>query len=71
MGLCCNSCLDKINISEIEDGAWEDDEINQKRCCCCCSWCRFCICFLLIVFTVCIIVLYPTIYLAIKTKFVM
>nr|QNN89493.1 ORF104 [Pieris brassicae granulovirus] len=70
MGLCCNSCLDKINISEIEDGAWEDDEINQNAVAAAVVGVVLYM-FLLIVFTVCIIVLYPTIYLAIKTKFVM
>ncbi|ABC61235.1 unknown [Choristoneura occidentalis granulovirus] len=69
MGLCCNSCLDKININDVEDGNWEDDDDNnKKRCCFCCTCCRCTICLLVISFIICIVILFPSIFLAIKTK---
>ncbi|AGQ20365.1 hypothetical protein CaLGV107 [Clostera anastomosis granulovirus A] len=66
MGFCCNSCFDKINITELEDGELEDEDGDTRRCCCHCTCCR-CLCLLLtIVVAVSVFVLYPTIYVAVR-----
>ncbi|UXX41916.1 hypothetical protein [Psilogramma increta granulovirus] len=66
MGLCCNSCLDKINITEIEDG-FDDENDEQKRCCFCCTCCRCVMCMLVVGFVVGIVFFIPSFYLGLKT----
>ncbi|AKS25451.1 Clas108 [Clostera anastomosis granulovirus B] len=67
MGLCCNSCLDKINITEMEEGWDDENDGDQKRCCCCCTWCRFVMCLLFIGLVVGVVFFIPSFYLGLKT----
>ncbi|UNZ38133.1 hypothetical protein AYR72_gp097 [Cnaphalocrocis medinalis granulovirus] len=52
MGVCCDSCFDKIRINEfIEDGYdfEQDQDVNDKCCCCCCCCCKkFCCCLMFV-----------------------
>ncbi|APO13992.1 ORF108 [Plodia interpunctella granulovirus] len=62
MGFCCNSCFDKIAITELEQGDWDnDDEETRKRKCCC-----VCKCLLITVVIVGILLLGPMLYVVIN-----
>ncbi|QOD40073.1 Maph110 [Matsumuraeses phaseoli granulovirus] len=72
MGLCCNSCFDKITITDIENGSLPDEEKENDHCCCCCccSCNRLCKCFIILAFVVCFVLLFPSMYMVIKNKMI-
>jgi len=63
---CCNSCFDKITITEMGGGDDNEDDYDEERCCirCCCCF----RCLLIITFVACIFILILTVYIAIKNR---